>query len=92
MQKTDYEAVRKNYSKVMAWLAGLYVNTMNLIHFMHDKHAYEASQMALHDSEVKRLMAFGIAGLSVAVDSLSAIKYGKVNQSEVKMVSLQISW
>ena len=74
----DYEAVRKNYSKVMAWLAGLYVNTMNLIHFMHDKHAYEASQMALHDSEVKRLMAFGIAGLSVAVDSLSAIKYGKV--------------
>ena len=74
----DYEAVRKNYSKVMAWLAGLYVNIMNLIHFMHDKHAYEASQMALHDSEVKRLMAFGIAGLSVAVDSLSAIKYGKV--------------
>lgn len=74
----DYDAVKQNYSKVLAWLAGLYVNTMNLIHFMHDKHAYEASQMALHDSEVKRLMAFGIAGLSVAVDSLSAIKYSKV--------------
>ncbi|MBP2632792.1 MAG: formate acetyltransferase [Firmicutes bacterium] len=74
----DYEVVRKNYSKVLAWLAGLYVNTMNLIHFMHDKHAYEAGQMALHDSEVKRLMAFGVAGLSVAVDSLSAIRYAKV--------------
>lgn len=74
----DYEVVRKNYSKVLAWLAGLYVNTMNLIHFMHDRHAYEAGQMALHDSEVKRLMAFGVAGLSVAVDSLSAIRYAKV--------------
>lgn len=74
----EYEVVRKNYSKVLAWLAGLYVNTMNLIHFMHDKHAYEAGQMALHDSEVKRLMAFGVAGLSVAVDSLSAIRYAKV--------------
>lgn len=74
----DYETVRKNYSKVLSWLAGLYVNTMNLIHFMHDKHAYEAGQMALHDSDVKRLMAFGVAGLSVAVDSLSAIRYAKV--------------
>ena len=74
----DYETVRKNYSTVLSWLAKLYVNTMNLIHFMHDKHAYEAGQMALHDSEVKRLMAFGVAGLSVAVDSLSAIRYAKV--------------
>lgn len=74
----DYDVVRQNYTKVLAWLAGLYVDTMNIIHFMHDRHAYEAGQMALHDSEVKRLMAFGVAGLSVAVDSLSAIRYGKV--------------
>lgn len=74
----DYEAVRRNYSKVLAWLAGLYVNTLNTIHYMHDKYAYEALQMALHDSQVERLMAFGVAGLSVAVDSLSAIRYGKV--------------
>nr|WP_092074567.1 formate C-acetyltransferase [Dendrosporobacter quercicolus]NSL49040.1 formate C-acetyltransferase [Dendrosporobacter quercicolus DSM 1736]SDN01863.1 formate C-acetyltransferase [Dendrosporobacter quercicolus] len=74
----DYDLVRANYSRVLAWLAGLYVNTMNIIHFMHDKYAYEASQMALHDSKVERLMAFGIAGLSVAVDSLSAIRYGRV--------------
>lgn len=73
-----YDVVRKNYSTVLAWLAKLYVNTMNTIHFMHDRHAYEAGQMALHDSEVKRLMAFGVAGLSVAVDSLSAIRYAKV--------------
>ena len=74
----DYDKVRKNYSEVLEWLAELYVNTMNLIHFMHDRHAYEAGQMALHHSEVKRLMAFGVAGLSVAVDSLSAIRYAKV--------------
>lgn len=74
----EYQVVRENYAKVLSWLAGLYVNTMNLIHYMHDRHAYEAGQMALHDSEVKRLMAFGIAGLSVAVDSLSAIRYAKV--------------
>lgn len=74
----DYAVVRKNYSRVLAWLAGLYVNTMNVIHFMHDKYAYEAAQLALHNSSVERLMAFGVAGLSVAVDSLSAIRYGKV--------------
>lgn len=74
----DYEAVRSNYSKVLDWLAGLYVNTMNTIHFMHDKYAYERLQMSLHDSKVERLMAFGVAGLSVVADSLSAIKFGKV--------------
>lgn len=74
----NYEEVRKNYSTVLAWLANLYVNTMNVIHFMHDKYAYEDAQLALHDSYVNRLMAFGVAGLSVAADSLSAIKYAKV--------------
>ncbi|MFA6848813.1 MAG: formate C-acetyltransferase [Selenomonadaceae bacterium] len=74
----DYADVRKKYSQVLAWLAGLYVNTMNVIHYSHDRHAYEAGQMALHDSKIERLMAFGVAGLSVAIDSLSAIKYAKV--------------
>lgn len=73
-----YDEVRQNYSTVMKWLAGLYVNTLNLIHFMHDKYAYERAQMALHNTEVGRLMALGIAGLSVAADSLSAIQTGKV--------------
>lgn len=74
----DYERVKSNYFKVLEYMGGLYVNTMNVIHFMHDKYAYEASQMALHDTKVGRLMAFGIAGFSVAIDSLSAIKYAKV--------------
>ncbi|OAM96160.1 formate C-acetyltransferase [Pelosinus fermentans] len=74
----DYDIVRSNLSKVLSWLTGLYVNTMNLIHFSHDKYAYERAQMALHDTDVKRIMAFGVAGLSVATDSLSAILYGKV--------------
>lgn len=74
----DYESVRKSYSKAMKKIAKTYVDAMNIIHFMHDKYAYEKGQMALHDTKLDRLMAFGIAGFSVAVDSLSAIKYAKV--------------
>ena len=74
----DFGKVLKNYYKVLEYVAELYVDTVNIIHYMHDKYAYEASQMALHDTDVERLTAFGIAGLSVAVDSLSAIKYAKV--------------
>ena len=74
----DFDKVKKNYYKVLEYVAKLYVDTMNIIHNMHDKYAYESGQMALHDTDVERLMAFGIAGLSVAIDSLSAIRYGKV--------------
>ncbi len=74
----DYEKVKASYYKVLEDVAELYANTMNVIHYMHDKYAYEAGQMALHDTIVNRLMAYGVAGLSVATDSLSAIKYAKV--------------
>ena len=74
----DYTLVKARFDRYLAWLCKLYVNTMNCIHFMHDKYAYEKIQMALHDNEVERLMAFGVAGLSVLADSLSAIKYAKV--------------
>lgn len=74
----DFDKVMENYVKVMEYVAELYINTMNVIHYMHDKYAYEAGLMALHDSKVERLMALGIAGLSVAADSLSAIKFANV--------------
>ena len=74
----DYEKVKENFYKALEQTAKIYVDSMNIIHYMHDKYAYEASQMALHDTNVKRLMAYGVAGLSVVVDSLSAIKYAKV--------------
>ncbi len=74
----DYDEVMKRYDDMMEWLAEVYVNTLNIIHYMHDKYCYEKIQMALHDKNVKRWFATGIAGLSVVADSLSAIKYAKV--------------
>jgi len=74
----DYDEVMKRYDDMMQWLAGVYVNTLNIIHYMHDKYCYEKIQMALHDKHVTRWFATGIAGLSVVADSLSAIKYAKV--------------
>lgn len=74
----DYEEVIARFKIYQSWLCNLYVNIMNVIHYMHDKYAYEKLQMALHDTEVTRFMAFGLAGLSVMADSLSAIKYAKV--------------
>lgn len=74
----DYDKVKASYFKVLESVAEVYSNAMNIIHYMHDKYAYEAGQMALHDTNVHRYMAYGVAGLSVAADSLSAIKYAKV--------------
>lgn len=74
----SFDEVVVRYKKYMEWLMHLYVNTMNVIHYMHDKYAYEKIQMALHDTQVTRFMAFGVAGLSVAADSLSAIRYAQV--------------
>ena len=74
----DYDKVKDAYFKMIEKVAEVYSNAMNIIHYMHDKYAYEAGQMALHDTNVNRLMAYGVAGLSVATDSLSAIKYAKV--------------
>ena len=76
--KLDYNTVMERYDIYIKWLSKLYVNTMNVIHYMHDKYCYEKLQMALHDTDVERLMAFGIAGLSVVADSISAIKYASV--------------
>lgn len=78
-KKLDYDIVMQRYEVYIKWLAELYVNTMNIIHYMHDKYAYEKIQMALHDTIVDRLMAFGVAGLSVVADSLSAIKFANVS-------------
>ena len=78
VEKLDYDEVMARYDIYIEWLSRLYVNTMNIIHYMHDKYAYEKTQMALHDTEVHRFMAFGVAGLSVVADSLSAIKYANV--------------
>lgn len=74
----DYDKVVAAYKEYLSWMARLYVNTMNIIHYMHDKYAYERLMMSLHDTDVERLMAFGVSGFSVAIDSLSAIKYAKV--------------
>ena len=74
----DYDDVMKKFDTILDWLAQLYINTLNVIHYMHDKYCYEKIQMALHDNEVLRTMACGMAGLSVVCDSLSAIKYAKV--------------
>ncbi len=76
--KLDYDKVVERFDEYIAWISRLYVNTMNIIHYMHDKYAYEKTQMALHDTSVHRFMAFGVAGLSVATDSLSAIKHALV--------------
>ena len=81
----DYDAVMERYSVYIEWMMDLYVNTMNAIHYMHDKYAYEKTQMALHDTDVERLMAFGVAGFSVAADSLSAIKHAAVHPVKDEM-------
>ena len=74
----DYDEVIRKYEVMMDWLVGVYVNTLNLIQYMHDKYFYEAAEMALIDTDVRRTFATGIAGFSHVVDSLSAIKYAKV--------------
>ena len=81
-EELKYDEVYEAYKKYLSWMARLYVNTMNIIHYMHDKYAYERLMMSLHDTDVERLMAFGVSGFSVAIDSLSAIKYAKVTPNK----------
>jgi len=88
----DYDEVIERYEQMTDWLAGLYVNTLNVIHYMHDKYAYERVQMALHDKRVKRYFATGIAGLSVVADSLSAIKNAKVTVVRNPQTKLAIGY
>lgn len=77
-EELEFSAVMENFTRVMGWLCVLYVRTLNTIHYMHDKYSYEKAQMAFHDSKVERLLATGLAGISIVADSLSAIKYAKV--------------
>ena len=88
----DFDEVMHKYDKMMEWLARVYVNTLNCIHYMHDKYCYERLQMALHDRDVKRWFATGIAGLSVVADSLSAIKYAKVRVIRDSQTGLAIDY
>src|SRR5216110_1528393 len=74
----DFDDMLEKFDRMMDWLAGVYVNAMNVIHYMHDKYSYERIEMALHDYAPVRTMAFGIAGLSVVADSLSAVRYARV--------------
>ena len=76
--RDSFDTVMQRFEKYREWISRLYINTLNVIHYMHDKYAYEKTQMALHDTEVERFMACGVAGLSVLTDSLSAIKYARV--------------
>ena len=89
----EYDKVMEAFNDMMEWLAGVYVNTLNVIHYMHDKYCYERAQMSLHDRDVRRYFATGIAGLSVVADSLSAIKYAKVepirDESGIIVISRQ---
>ena len=74
----DYDEVMEKFDTIMGWVSRVYIDALNIIHYMHDKYSYEAIEMALHDKDILRTMACGIAGLSVVADSLSAIKYAKV--------------
>src|SRR5258707_8787658 len=88
----DYDDVMAKFDPTMEWLAKAYVHAMNCIHYMHDKYFYERLEMALHDRDVLRTMAFGITGLSVVCDSLSAIKYGKIRANRDATTGLVVDY